>query len=117
MCDPVNVLTAVAVVAGGSTNSTSTINDVEPGLLGFLVVAGIGLALVFLLRSMNKQFKKIGPKPEDTEAEGASAEGAAAAAPARPLRGLAAHRAAMAAAAEANAAAESAAEQTDAKRD
>ena len=99
-----NVLTTVLA---SSTNSTSTISDVEPGLLGFLVVAALGLALVFLLRSMNKQFKKIGPKPEESEAEGASA-----AASQRPLRGLAAHRAAMAAAAEAEATAES-----DAARD
>jgi hypothetical protein len=108
------VTVLAAVLAGGSTNSTSSINDVEPGLLGFLVVAALGLALVFLLRSMNKQFKKIGPKPddpEDTEAQGASA------AAQRPLRGLAAHRAAMAAAAEANAIAESAATRTDADRD
>jgi hypothetical protein len=79
-----------------AANSTSTINDVEPGLLGFLVVAALGLALFFLLRSMNKQFRKIGPKPEETEAEGASGPVRQ-----RPLRGLAAHRAAMAAA-EAN---------------
>ena len=46
-------------------NSTSTLNDIEPGVLGFLVVAAMGVALVFLLRSMNKQFRKIGPKPED----------------------------------------------------
>jgi hypothetical protein len=52
------------VLASTTTNSTSTLNDVEPGLLGFLVVAAMGLALVFLLRSMNKQFRKIGPKPE-----------------------------------------------------
>ena len=92
-----------------AANSTSTLNDVEPGVLGFLVVAGLGLALVFLLRSMNKQFRKIGPKPEETEAEGASEP-----ARQRPLRGLAAHRAATAAAAKADA--ESAAE-PDAKRD
>jgi hypothetical protein len=104
------VIVLGAVLASG-TNSTSTINDVEPGLLGFLVVAALGLALVFLLRSMNKQFRKIGPKPEETEAEGASA-----AASQRPLRGLAAHRAAMAAAAEANENAEPVAERTDAKR-
>jgi hypothetical protein len=104
----VNVLTAVFA---SSTNSTSTISDVEPGLLGFLVVAALGLALVFLLRSMNKQFRKLGPKPEEDEAEGASVAGASAAAGQRPLRGLAAHRAAMAAA-EATANAES-----DAKRD
>ena len=67
-----------------AANSTSTINDVEPGLLGFLVVAVLGLALVFLLRSMNKQFKKIGPKPEDPE--GIEAEGASEAVRQRPLR-------------------------------
>jgi hypothetical protein len=53
-----------AALASGSSNST--MNDVEPGLLGFLVVAGIGVALVFLLRSMNKQFKKLGPAPDES---------------------------------------------------
>ena len=96
-----------------AANSTSTLNDVEPGLLGFLIVAALGLALVFLLRSMNKQFRKIGPKPEDPE--GTEADGASAAASQRPLRGLAAHRAAMAAADKANA--ESAAEPSEAERD
>jgi len=90
-----------------AANSTSTLNDVEPGLLGFLVVAVLGLALVFLLRSMNKQFRKIGPKPEDLE--GTEADGVSEAASQRPLRGLAAHRAAMAAEAEA--------ERKDAERD
>jgi hypothetical protein len=33
--------------------------DVGPGLLGFLVVAGIGFALFFLIKSMNKQISKI----------------------------------------------------------
>ena len=41
--------------------------NVTPGVLGFLVVAAMGVALVFLLRSMNKQFRKITP-----EAEGAA---------------------------------------------
>jgi hypothetical protein len=85
-----------------ASNSTSTLNDVEPGLLGFLVVAVIGVALILLIRSMNKQFRKIGPRPEDDPA-GTEAQGASAAASQRPLRGLAAHRAAMTAAAEANA--------------
>ena len=60
-------MTFLAVLAGSSSNSTSTISNVEPGLLGFLVVAALGVALVFILRSMNKQFKKIGPRPEDPE--------------------------------------------------
>jgi hypothetical protein len=53
-----------AVLSSGSSNST--LSDVEPGALGFLVVAGIGIALVFLLRSMNKQFRKLGPPPEES---------------------------------------------------
>ena len=54
------VLAAVAA-------SSSASNDVEPGVLGFLVVAAMGVALVFLLRSMNKQFRKITPTPEPPE--------------------------------------------------
>lgn len=59
-----------AALASGSSNST--LNDVEPGLLGFLVVAGIGVVLVFLLRSMNKQFKKLGPPPDEATETDAS---------------------------------------------
>jgi hypothetical protein len=40
--------------------SQSLVSQAEPGVLGFLIVAGMGLALVFLLRSMNKQLRKIG---------------------------------------------------------
>jgi hypothetical protein len=40
--------------------SQSVASQVAPGVLGFLVVAVIGVALVFLLRSMNKQLRKIG---------------------------------------------------------
>jgi len=46
-------------------------NNVEPGLLGFLIVAAIGVALVFLLISMNKQFRKLGPPPEEPDGTGA----------------------------------------------
>jgi hypothetical protein len=60
-------VTFLAVLASSPGNSTSSISNVEPGVLGFLVVAALGVALVFILRSMNKQFKKIGPRPEDPE--------------------------------------------------
>jgi hypothetical protein len=43
-----------ALAAGASVAS-----QVEPGVLGFTVVAGIGLALFFLMRSMNKQLRKV----------------------------------------------------------
>jgi hypothetical protein len=38
-------------------------SQVVPGILGFLVVAAMGLALFFLLRSMNKQLRKVVPDP------------------------------------------------------
>lgn len=47
----------VAVLASGSQSVAS---QVAPGVLGFLVVAGMALALYFLIRSMNKQLRKIG---------------------------------------------------------
>ncbi|MEO3872550.1 hypothetical protein ABGB18_27380 [Nonomuraea sp. B12E4] len=34
-------------------------DDVSPGLLGFVVVALLGLALYILIKSMNKQMSKI----------------------------------------------------------
>lgn len=47
--------------------ASSSSDDALSGTLAFLVVAGIGVVLVFLLRSMNKQFKKLGPPPEDPQ--------------------------------------------------
>jgi phosphoglycerol transferase MdoB-like AlkP superfamily enzyme len=44
-------------LAGLATASTAS--QVEPGVLGFLVVAAMGVALFFLLRSMNKQLHKV----------------------------------------------------------
>jgi UPF0716 family protein affecting phage T7 exclusion len=38
-------------------------SQVVPGILGFFVVAGMGLALFFLLRSMNKQLNKVAREP------------------------------------------------------
>ena len=39
--------------------SSSASDDVQTGVIAFLIVAAMGVALVFLLRSMNKQFRKI----------------------------------------------------------
>jgi hypothetical protein len=59
-------VTFITVASGaGSAASSPATSDVQAGVLGFLVVAALGVALVFLLISMNKQFKKIGPKPEE----------------------------------------------------
>ena len=56
-----------SALAAAAASSTS-VNNVEPGVLGFLVVAGIAVVLVFLLRSMNKQFRKIEPRNPDDPA-------------------------------------------------
>lgn len=39
-------------------------NAIVPGVLGFIVVAAMALALFFLLRSMNKQLRKVIPGPK-----------------------------------------------------
>ncbi len=41
-----------------AAGSSSTASQVYPGLAGFLVVAGMGVAVYFLFRSMNKQLKE-----------------------------------------------------------
>ena len=56
------------ILAAVAASSSST-DNITPGVLGFLVVAAMGVALVFLLRSMNKQFRKITPEPEDSTGE------------------------------------------------
>ena len=43
--------------------------DVSPGVLGFLVVAALGVATWLLIRSMNRQMRKI-DLPDDTEDTG-----------------------------------------------
>jgi hypothetical protein len=58
----------IVVLAAGPTAS-----EVEPGVLGFLVVAAMGLALFFLLRSMNKQLRKVTPPPGADDDQDATA--------------------------------------------
>lgn len=62
------VLAAVAAPAASSSSS----DDVSAGVIAFLIVAAMGVALVFLIRSMNKQFQKITPAPGADDAEEAS---------------------------------------------
>ena len=58
-------LGVLAAVAAPSSNS----DDIGAGVIAFLIVAAMGVALVFLLRSMNKQLQKITPAPGDTDGE------------------------------------------------
>jgi hypothetical protein len=48
------------VLAIALAGSSSVASQVEPGVLGFLVVFAMAVALFFLIRSMNKQLRKVG---------------------------------------------------------
>ena len=65
----------LGVLGAVTAASSSTSNDVGAGATAFLIVAAMGVALVFLLRSMNKQFRKITPEPGPAnEADGEQAK-------------------------------------------
>jgi hypothetical protein len=62
-------------VLAAAAASAPNPDDIGAGLAGFLVVAAMAVALVFLVRSMNKQFRKITPQPgpslpDDEDADG-----------------------------------------------
>ena len=50
-------------------------NNVVTGVLGFLVVAALGVALFFLLRSMNKHLRKVIREPRWREEAGGQEPG------------------------------------------
>ena len=56
-------------VLAAAAASSSTSDDVNAGVIAFLIVAAMGVALVFLLLSMNKQFRKVTPQPGPTSGE------------------------------------------------
>ena len=67
-------------------SSTPAAAQVVTGVLGFLVVAGMGVALFFLLRSMNKHLRRVVREPrwrEEAQA-GPEAPGGPEAAPNQP---------------------------------
>lgn len=76
------------LLAIGTTPSNSTASEVSAGVLGFLVVAGLALAVFFLLRSMNKHIRRVNPPGEAGYNQPRER---------RPRAGLAAFRAAQAA--------------------
>ena len=51
----------LGVLAAAAASSTA--DDVQTGVIAFLIVAAMGVALVVLLWSMNKQFRKIDANP------------------------------------------------------
>jgi len=48
--------------------------QIGPGTLGFIIVALLGLALFFLVRSMNRQIRKINIPDEAREAQDPASE-------------------------------------------
>jgi hypothetical protein len=53
-----------------ASSSTPAAGQVVTGVLGFLVVAGMGVALFFLLRSMNKHLRRVVREPRWREEAG-----------------------------------------------
>ena len=61
-----------------ASSSTPASGQVVTGVLGFLVVAGMGVALFFLLRSMNKHLRKVAREPrwrEEAKGQGGDGDG------------------------------------------
>jgi hypothetical protein len=54
----------MSVLAAAAATSSSS---VQTGVLCFLIVAAMSVACVFLFRSMNKQFRKVGPPPDESD--------------------------------------------------
>lgn len=59
--------------------AVSAASEAAPGVLGFLVVAGMGVILYFLFRSMTKHLKKIAvdPRQDVAAASGTRPDGVA----------------------------------------
>lgn len=88
-----SVLASGTALANGAVLAKATVSDnnVTPGVLGFIVVAAMGIALFFLLRSMNRHLRKVPPAPPeedaDTPAPSAAHAGSAGTAHAGPAGG------------------------------
>jgi hypothetical protein len=64
---PMSVAQAVVMAANGSASTDADGSRVGPGLLGFLVFAGLCAALIVLYRSLRRQLRRI-----DFDADGQS---------------------------------------------
>lgn len=70
-------LTALAEMTVPAVQAAVDESKVTPGLLGFAVVALLGLATYLLIRSMNRQIRRIDlPETEDEQAEPAGRDSA-----------------------------------------
>jgi hypothetical protein len=71
------IMLAVASVAAAPAVAESTAQSAAPGAVGFLVVAGLGLALFFLFRSMTKHLRKVRLAADSTGADSTGADSTA----------------------------------------
>ena len=76
---PLNALTTLWTLVPHAEDIPDP-NDVKPGWLGFVVVVGLGVAVVVLLLSFRKQLRKVDfPQPQDQPQDaspGSKGEGA-----------------------------------------
>jgi len=63
-------MTEVATLAGGELLTAVEPEDVTAGGAGFLVIAALAVGTVFLLRSLNKQLKKVDFEEEPRDEAG-----------------------------------------------
>jgi hypothetical protein len=59
-----SVAQAVVMAANGTASTDADGSRVGPGLLGFLVFAGLCVALILLYRSLRRQLRRIDFDPE-----------------------------------------------------
>ncbi len=67
--------------------AASAASQAAPGVLGFLVVAGMGIVLFFLFRSMTKQLRKVAVDPRQDPAAASSAPASGGGSPGRVATG------------------------------
>ncbi len=70
-------MTQAAGVAGGDLLMAVDPEDVTAGTAGFLVIAALVVGTVFLLRSLNKQLKKVDFEETDDTGDGSAGDGSA----------------------------------------
>jgi hypothetical protein len=68
-------MTQAAGVAGGDLLMAVEPEDVTAGTAGFLVIAALVVGTVFLLRSLNKQLKKVDFEETDDTGDGSAGGG------------------------------------------
>jgi hypothetical protein len=68
-------MTQAAGLTGGDLLMAVDPEDVTAGTAGFLVIAALVVGTVFLLRSLNKQLKKVDFEETDDTGEGSAGDG------------------------------------------